>query len=708
MNGSQEHPVETLPVRPHSCVSCQNEESSRLRTRSADIPLSSTVVSPGTLGDRLPHNNPSEARTHSPLHIEYSPCPVRTTKSLVALRRRVTEVFVQSYHSVGTLHPPPQKSHDNPIYFALAQHRSVPCPISLNTETNSDLINRGLVKSPDGQCADGVPFKLRRKDPSLCFTEKVNGTHTDKEKAHAKLEDMSGPKEPLSNKFPLSPLSRNMASLRLSSGPRDCSLLQPAPRITPPSPFLNSTTFVSNLLSTSQNQRAQVHNHDVTDPRFLSFYSMLSSADVPFKTSEPETIKCSSAEMSRNQESPHTPTTEGPVNRVLCYPEESPVKKTDASQVVDKELTKRPSLRRARTVTSNSEEGPPVKVQSIVPSNSQLTASSHESKPTSEETEASYRSGSPSERTARRSGKPNRSRKSLRRSTKLIGGEDKDAALKGVGRGVLASDNAVCDSTCSDETSPSFDLFPEEESMLRRQGGFRRRQRMVFRSAATSDSCLLNIPDRIRDKFPGLTLPNGIPSHFSPQDTSCWWPRDHQVSVSDVSCHLVGLPEANSLRTSSHQDILRPTSHMIGRLNGCSDVRPRFGLTLSKGIPSPPSPSNGDDDQYCSSVGIAGIQPLSTSPVPPVDSVVMCRHKNGTADENGSPFSDDTWNSHNHQLVKTPRFADGQFLKGATPERGECDMEDERLDSFSGKGAVKLCFTLRNLRLIYILLEESV
>lgn len=687
MNVSQEH-----PVRPHSCMSRQNEESSRFRTRSADIALSSTVVSPGTVGDRLPstavHNNTSGTRTHSPLQIEYSPCPVRTTRSLVALRRRVTEVIVQSYHSVGTLHPPPQKSHDNPIYFALAQHRSSPYPISLNTETNSDFTSRGLVKSPDGQCADGVPFKLRRKDPSLCFAEKVNGAHKDKEKGRAKLEDMSGP-----NKFPLSPLSRNMASLRLSSGPRDCSFLQPAPRITPPSPFLNSTTFVSNLISTSQNQLAQAQNHDVTDPRFLSFYS----AGVPFKTSEPETISCPSAEASRNQGSPHTPTTQGPVIRVLCYPEESPVKKTDVSQEVDRELTKRPSLRRARTVTSNSEEGPPVKVQSLVLSNGQLT----ESKPTSEQREASYWSSSPNVRTARRS--MNRSRRSLRRS----GGEDKDATLKVVGRGVLASDNAVCDSTCSDETSPSFDSFPEEESMLRRQGGFRRRQRTVFRSAPTSDSCLLNIPDRIRNKFHGLTLQNGIPSPFSPQETSRWWPRDPQVSVSDdskacdMSCHLVGLPKANTLRTSSHQDIFRPTSNMIGRVNNCSDMPPKFGLTLSKGIPSPPSPSNGDDDQYCSSVGIAGIQPLSTSPVPPADiSLVMCRQKKGTVDEAGSPFSDDTWNSHNHHFVRT--------LKGATPQLGECDVEDERLDSSSGKGAMTLFFTLRNVRSVYILLEESV
>jgi hypothetical protein len=78
----------------------------------------------------------------------------------------------------------------------------------------------------------------------------------------------------------------------------------------------------------------------------------------------------------------------------------------------------------------------------------------------------------------------------------------------------------------------------------------------------------------------------------------------------------------------------------------------------------------------------------------------MCRQKKGTVDEAGSPFSDDTWNSHNHHFVRT--------LKGATPQLGECDVEDERLDSSSGKGAMTLFFTLRNVRSVYILLEESV
>jgi len=82
------------------------------------------------------------------LRIEYSPCPLRATRSLLALRRRLADAFAQPHaatssasqqphhSSVGTLHPPappgalglalarappPQTSHDNPLYFTLVR-----------------------------------------------------------------------------------------------------------------------------------------------------------------------------------------------------------------------------------------------------------------------------------------------------------------------------------------------------------------------------------------------------------------------------------------------------------------------------------------------------------------------------------------------------------------------------------------------------------
>jgi hypothetical protein len=662
----------------HSHASWQQGAPSRPRARSTGVPISCTDVRAGAVCAR----SPPATDTISPLDIEYSPCPVRTTKSLVALRRRITDVFVQSCQGVGTLHPPHGWSHSNPLHFALAQDRSLPYPISLDVETHSDVSSRRLIKSPDGQCAD-VPLKLRRKDPSLCSTDNRTGTHEDRARGRPGLEDTSSPKEPLSNGAPLSPLSRNMASLRLSSGPGSVSILKPAPRITPPSPFLNSTTFVSNVTSANQNQRTQVPGHDVTDPKFLSVYSMLDSADFPFKTSDPETTS-SFAEISRNQQSLQTSTSQGPVNRVLCYPEESPLIRRDAPEEVCKEETKRSLLRRVRTVTSNSEEGPPVKVQPLVVAGGQLMAQAPDNRDTS------CSCSSPNARSGRRGANVTRTRKGLRQSSVLMRG------------GMFAVEEAHRHSACPDDASPRLDLYPPEESVLRRQGGFRRRSRKVFRSSTASDSCLLSIPARTRDKLPALTLPNGIPSPLSPGDSSSWCHGNH-VGASDdskcydASCHPVGLPKTGSLQTSGQQHPLSQTSSVIRGLNSgvsCLYMPPQFGLTLSKGIPSPPSPTNLDDDQYCSSIGIAGIQPLSTSSAPPGgNSVVMCRQKKGTADETVSPSSDDTWNSHNHQLMKAPRHTDRRLLTDATPERGDSHTDVQRPDSSVGKDAAHRCDT---------------
>jgi hypothetical protein len=291
-----------------------------------------------------------------------------------------------------------------------------------------------------------------------------------------------------------------------------------------------------------------------------------------------------------------------------------------------------------------------------------------------------------------------RTRKSSKRCWKIPNGKNERASLEGVRDKVLASENVVCDSVFNNEESSSFDLHLdnlEDESMLKRQGGFRRRRRTVFRSITTSDSCLLNIPSGSRNsKFSGLTLPKGIPSPFSPQNTNSWWSNSHtsvsnDVKSCDVSCHIVGLPRTNVMQTSSHHSNCKQSSSIVSRLNGtvsCSDIPekgPRFGLTLSKGIPSPPSPSNDDDDdQYSSSVGIAGIQPLSSSPVPPTDTtpVIPWTQNMGPADEKGSSSSDDTWNSHNVRLT------DGHVLQGGTAEDSDHHMKEEEQGFCSGKG----------------------
>jgi hypothetical protein len=101
---------------------------------------------------------------------------------------------------------------------------------------------------------------------------------------------------------------------------------------------------------------------------------------------------------------------------------------------------------------------------------------------------------------------------------------------------------------------------------------------------------------------------------------------------------------------------------------------------LSKGIPSPPSPTNDDDDQYSSSVGMAGVQPLSTSPTPPVDesAVVTWRQKRG------SSSSDDTWNSHNMHFMKTPRLTSGHVLNAALTQETDSQNKSDETDTSNG------------------------
>ncbi|XP_069696401.1 uncharacterized protein PsGEF [Periplaneta americana] len=717
-SSSQLRPVSAQKLPPKSTVCLQNEEfsllaPSRLSTRNEDISqkhIHSSTALHQRSSTHSSFQHSSIAVTQSPLQIEYSPCPIRTTKSLLALRRRLTDVFVQPYRSVGTLHPPPQTSHDNPLYFTLQEEKGSSSSKSFTAKKNSRSNTCDITKSPTKQITEEVPIKFRRKDPSLCFPEKKNvACRTDRESfdkcrkiyntGTCKLENKSGSCETTkvnSNRLSLSPLSRNLASLRLSNGSAEGSILQYS-RVTPPSPFLNSTTFISTLISTSQGQRSQLPNnfgmvHDVTDPRFLSLYSMLDTADAPGKSPKHEAKSPRMESRDEKQDSPHTPQFQGPVNRILCYPEESPVKKTDTSQ--NCELQKRPSLRRTRTLTSNSEEGPPVKVQPVLSSSGHLMLT-HKSKTTEN---VRYTNNSTSEtldssesKHCRRSSETSRTRKSLRRRSKLVSESSESSSLKGLGDGVFASENVVCDSVFSNEDSSSFTLHPdsfEERSMLRRQGGFRRRQRTIFKSSGTSDSCLMKIQTRTqRTQYSGLTLPNGIPSPFSPQDAKSWW-LDNNNSIASVSnvrktcvvpCQTVGLPATGTVQDSSHHDVYKPSSTIISRLSGtvsCSNIperSPHFGLTLSKGIPSPPSPPNEDDDQYSSSVGIPGVQPLPSSPVQPIDGV--WRGEKAPADENASSSSDDTWNSHNMHFLKSPRLTEAHVLHGV-PLETDCHMKE--------------------------------
>ena len=646
------HPINTLsltsrlpittPVQTKQFTHAQTQQSplsNKLNQRSEYVILNRR----SRVSDQS--QNASKAAIESPLQIEYSPCPVRTTNSLLALRRRLTDTFVPPHHSVGTLQ---SLTRDNPLYFTLKPE------LTLSKVSNGD-----VRKSPSGNCSDEIPIKFRRKDPKLCSNKKSRHSTSRCSASGPRRQNSIG--EEQKSKESLSPLSRNLASLRLSSGSREKSILQKFPKLTPPSPFLNSTTFVSSLISANQNQRSTLGvAHDVTDPRFLSLYSMLEPTDIHIESPNMETKHIVPHE---TQDANHTPV--GSVNRVLCFPEESPVKNLDSPKTnTECVLKKRPSLRRTRTLTSNSEDGPPVKVQPVVSASGNLVM------PNSEESRGATR-----KQTSRRLSSPSNKavKQRTRKSSKSLNKSAENSALKGLGDGVFTSENLICDSVFSG-FSLGQDSFDGEESMLRRQGGIRRKQRTAIRNSGTSDSCLFKIPNRTK-RPSGLTLPHGIPSPFSPEDASGWF--------QSVPCHTLGLPKVSEVSVSSQNVLCKPSSTIISRLNGtvsCSDIQERpshFGLTLPEGIPSPPSPTNDDDDQYSSSVGMTGVQPLSSSPA-----VVTWRQKRS------SSSSDDTWNSHNMHFMKTPRLTAGHVLNmqeadsqtksdGADTSNGKCMVQTE-------------------------------
>ncbi|KAJ9576440.1 hypothetical protein L9F63_006653, partial [Diploptera punctata] len=681
------HPINTLSLTSRlSTTSIQNDKAKRFQTISpsqkqerstsdsqknnmCNKPQQDASLSVRNCDTKRPQLA-SNAAIQSPLQIEYSPCPVRTTKSLLALRRRLTDTFVQPFNSVGALQSLNYKSHDNPLYFTLKTQ---------STSKSSKTSNFEITKSPSGNSSDEIPIKFRRKDPKLCSSKKTR--HSISNCAISGSCKQEANKLKLS-KESLSPLSRNLASLRLSSGSKDDSVQQKFPGITPPSPFLSSTTFIKSLLSVSQNQRSSLHNqlgvvHDVTDPRFLSLYSMLEPSDNHAESPSMET-KCIVPDQKADES--HTPVS---VNRILCFPEESPVKNADTPKTnVEYNLKKRHSLRRTRTLTSNSEDGPPVKIQPIVSANGSLIMPhSHNA-----EGDNNYHNCS-SEKSVKRCSEL-RTRKSSRRRSKNMSSENTD--LKGLGDGVFTNENLICDSVFSNEKPSSFvvdeDSFDGEESMLKRRGGIRRKQRTIIRNSGISDSCLFKIPNRT-NKRSGLTLPNGIPSPFSPQDSG-WAQSSGTCGINSglncgLACHNVGLPKVYPALVSSHHVNYKPSSTIISRLNGtvsCSDIQerpPHFGLTLPEGIPSPPSPSNDDDDQYSSSVGIAGIQPLSSSPVLPAEdsALVMWRQKRS------SSSSDDTWNSHNMHFMKTPRLTSAHVLNAALTQETDSQPKSDEADS---------------------------
>lgn len=147
------------------------------------------------------------------LQIEYSPCPLRSTQSLLTLRRKIADAFALQSPFIHI---------DNPIYFALNQSPT-PSPV--------ELINKEIPVSRQKSSTE-TPMGLRQFDGSVFG----NLSFLDEIKLASSADWVRQQNEKLNPPSEVSPLARRLACLRVSN---------------------------------DQNKQKAQQNHDVTDPRFL-------------------------------------------------------------------------------------------------------------------------------------------------------------------------------------------------------------------------------------------------------------------------------------------------------------------------------------------------------------------------------------------------------------------------------------------------------
>nr|CAD7435635.1 unnamed protein product [Timema monikensis] len=432
------------------------------------------------------------------MQIDYSPCPMKTTKSLLALRRRLVDAFNQSSSSsVGTPHFAPQLSVDNPLYLAL---RDGPCPGPVNRALSTSRKVEGTSPS----CED-IPHKIRKRSlarfPSGIEREEADD-HTPP--VLSGVSTQGGHRGATWSSMHV--LSMNLASLSLSNASRDGSLSLPSSRITPPSPFLNST-HASSISSTNQHNLLKAcvpairdsrlkafvpileDAHDLTDPRFLSHLTFMEATGMPAKNSSIfhgfEKVRLSKGFRGSSVENEPAQTS----SYLECV--DSGVDMTRSNDEYNfrsrrYSLRKRNSTRRVRTVTSTSEDGPPIKVQSMG-SEIGLSVIPFSSEMASLDASRSCHTPANSEYCQ----KILRHRKSFRSSAR----SSRRNSLKGIGDGVFKREKMVCDSIFNEcGRKDLYNLNNSGDSSdrsfsLRRQGGFRRKNR-GFVTGEAARSCM--------------------------------------------------------------------------------------------------------------------------------------------------------------------------------------------------------------------------
>ncbi|XP_063235064.1 uncharacterized protein LOC134537975 [Bacillus rossius redtenbacheri] len=258
------------------------------------------------------------------MQIDYSPCPLRTTKSLIALRRRLEDTFSASHRSVGSLPPAPSLGLDNPLYYTLTGRIT------------------SLLQCP----GDDVPAKMRRRN-IVSYSNDIPLVITP-----GKTLDACGsaPVLPRADRsLQVSALTHSMAKLNLNSLATSSSL----PLDT--SAALPSRQEEESAITTGRDSLG-VH-HDATDPRFLSQFPVVDST-LPL-ASDLRNLPGTTSRAPRNAND----TVDGTLAFSLRSPRETGALNTSRSSQRDKSIPRRSdlsssdSLRRSMPVVPSSEEG---------------------------------------------------------------------------------------------------------------------------------------------------------------------------------------------------------------------------------------------------------------------------------------------------------------------------------------------------------------
>ncbi|KAG8323068.1 hypothetical protein J6590_013063 [Homalodisca vitripennis] len=525
--------------------------------------------------------------------IDYSPCPLKATQSLVALRQRMTETFPLLSQGI---------SLDNPLYYALNQSPS-PSPV--------DLVNKEI---PTTRKKDASETPTRTKDFISVFAQHVAtglnesdeikmSPKQDSVTSQEQVQDCGIPRERLKT-CDVSPLARRLAWLRLNTAEKNRCLNKTSNSKDGSVIFQPDNDVYSDTCGGKGFMESKTLNSFVSDK--LERNCIVNNT----KTTQQFDVNYDKIECNRKVKQF--------VNNIVM----------DSSVIhilnTNHERQKRKGAAEIGSVSRSHDD-----VNNLV---------INEIKMDTECTETNTNTR-------------NELTTALKRRGVIF---NEQTFLLNTPPTSDSDERRTKTSSCC----TSIDL--DEPSTLKRQKVIRRRIPRV-----NNDSLAMSKRLPRRHPISYLTLPKGLPSPLdgnvenSLQDTP---KRSRSVS------HL-GLDSSKKVTFGSLYDIEYSDS---GENNSPSFL----GLTLPKGIPSPPSP---DDEE------IPGVRPLEC-PISNAGNKRKC--ESGT---NASECSEETWDSHGQRYLKTPKLAEDAFddvsfaesSRMKSPTLSKNNDEEDNDDDFS-------------------------